>query len=128
MNALPLQNENFTLSKREFYDAIAIRYRWQLKHMPTHCACGKAYIVEHLLSCAKGGFIYQRHNEIRDTLAHLIGEVRKDVMIQPQLEPLTGEELPPGTICESGARADISAMGFWTRGQRAVFDVRVFNA
>ncbi|XP_066925277.1 uncharacterized protein [Clytia hemisphaerica] len=58
LTALPLQNENFTLTKREFYDAIAIRYRWQLKHLPTHCACGKPYTVEHLLSCTKGGFIY----------------------------------------------------------------------
>ena len=60
----------------------------------------------------KGGFVYQKHNEVRDILAHMIGNVRKDVMIEPQLEPLTGEVLPPGTICYQGARADISAMGF----------------
>ena len=121
LTALPLKSANSVLSKREFFDAVAVRYRWPLKHLPTHCACGKPFSIEHALSCAKGGFVYQRHNELRDTIANLVGDVRKDVLIEPPLEPLTGEELPKGAIKESGARADISAVGFWTRGQRAFF-------
>ncbi|XP_066922310.1 uncharacterized protein [Clytia hemisphaerica] len=128
LTAKPLKSEHFDLTKREFFDSIAIRYRWQLKHLPSICACGKRFSIEHALSCPKGGFIYQRHNEIRDTLAMTLNEVTKDVTIEPQLEPITGEHLDRGVIKEDGARADISARGFWTRGQRAFFDVRVFNA
>ncbi|XP_066911589.1 uncharacterized protein [Clytia hemisphaerica] len=128
LTALPLKSENSDLSKREFFDAISVRYRWPLKHLPTHCACGKPYSVDHALSCAKGGFVYQRHNELRDTIANIVSTIKKDVMIEPPLEAITGEELPSGTIQEPGARADIIAMGFWTRGQRAFFDIRVFNA
>ena len=27
-------SENFDLNKREFYDALSLRYRWTLKYMP----------------------------------------------------------------------------------------------
>ena len=128
LTALPLQSENFVLSKREFYDAISIRYKWQLKHLPGNCACGKSFTIDHALSCAKGGFIYQRHNELRDTIAKMIDEVRNDVTIEPRLEPISGESLNKGAIKSEGARSDVSAMGFWTRGQKAFFDIRVFNA
>ena len=128
LTTLPLKAENFDLSKREFFDAIAIRYRWNMKHLPERCACGKSFSLDHALSCPKGGFIYQRHNELRDSIAYLISEVKNDVTIEPHLEPLTGEQLPAGTIQSDGARADISASGFWTRGQRAFFDIKVFNA
>ena len=56
---------------------------------------------------------------------------RNDVTIEPRLEPISGESLNKGAIKSEGARSDvsaISAMGFWTRGQRAFFDIRVFNA
>jgi len=99
-----------------------------LKHLPSTCACGKTFSIEHALSCPKGGFVHQRHNEIRDIIALVLSEVTKDVTIEPQLEPITGEELSSGAIKENGTRADVSARGFWTRGQRAFFDVRVFNA
>ena len=59
LTALPLQSEKFVLNKREFYDAISIRYKWQLKHLPGNCAGGKSFAIDHALSCAKGGFIYQ---------------------------------------------------------------------
>ena len=58
----------------------------------------------------------------------MIDEVRNDVTIEPRLEPISGESLNKGAIKSEGARSDVSAMGFWTRGQRAFFDIRVFNA
>ena len=79
LTALPLQNENFHLSKREFFDVIATRYRWSMKYLPVTCACSKAFTIDHALSCPKGGFVYQRHNELRDTLAAMIDEVCQDV-------------------------------------------------
>ena len=44
----------------------------------------------------------------------------------PPLQPLTGEQVD-STNCDEGARLDISARGFWQRGELAFFDVRVFN-
>ena len=65
---------------------------------------------------------------MRDTIATILSEVTNDVCIEPALEPMSGESLKPGAITSDGARADICAGSFWTRGQRAFFDVKVFNA
>ena len=40
---------------------------------------------------------------------------------------MTGEELPPGSNVSDGARADVSALSFWTPLSRAFFDIRVFD-
>ena len=77
-----LVEEGYVLSKREFFDAIRLRYRWQLRWLPSHCACGKLLVtVDHALSCLKGGFIHRRHDEIRDLLAAAIDEVAHDVRV-----------------------------------------------
>ena len=79
------------------------------------------------MSCMKDGFISQRHNRVRNFLADVLSEVQNDVAIEPVLMPLTGEELPQSANITDEARLDISARGFWQDGQRAFFDVRVFN-
>ena len=45
---------------------------------------------------------------------------------QPTLLPFTGEEIN-GALTTDTARADVCARGFWTSGQLAFLDVRVFN-
>ena len=57
-NALAQQNgssadEGYVLTKREFYDAIYLRYRWQLKRLPSYYACSKSFTVDHALSCLR---------------------------------------------------------------------------
>jgi hypothetical protein len=128
LSSLPLKAENFSLNKREFYDAIRMRYRWDLKYLPSTCVCGKQFSIEHAMSCIKGGYIHQRHDEIRDLLTHISKEISKDVECEPHLQPLTGENLENcGNNISDEARLDFSVRGFWQRGQRAFFDVRVFN-
>ena len=127
LNALPLKSENYTLNKREFYDAICLRYRWHIKYLPSTCACGEAYTIDHAMSCLKGGFIHQRHDEIRDTIANLTKEVCNDVEVEPHLIKLTGEKFAKSTNVQEDARLDFSARNFWINGQRAFFDIRVFN-
>ena len=58
LTALPHADEGYVLTKREFYDAIYLHYRWQLKRFPSYCACGKSFNVDHALSCLTGGFIH----------------------------------------------------------------------
>ena len=127
LTGLPLVEEGYVLSKREFFDAIHLRYRWQLRWLPSHCACGKLFTVDHALSCLKGGFIHRRHDEIRDLLAATIDEVAHDVSTEPALTPLSGETLPPSANIADDARVDVAARGFWQRCEKAFFDVRVFN-
>ena len=66
LTALPLKSESYNLAKREFLDALALRYRWCLRRLPTDCACGKKFTVDYGLSCCKGGYIHRRHDEARD--------------------------------------------------------------
>ena len=127
LQSLPLKDNDFVLNKREFHDGIRMRYRWQLKYLPSHCACGKEFTIDHALLCQKGGYIHQRHDELRNLFATLGENISNDVEIEPHLQPLSGEVLPRSTNTSEEARLDLSIRGFWQRGQRAFFDVRVFN-
>ena len=95
--------------------------------MPDTCPCGKDFDVDYALNCLKGGFVNQRHNVIRNVFAKVMKEVHNDVSIEPLLMPLTGEQLPSSANTSDEARADVSVRGFWQDGQKAFFDVKVFN-
>ena len=121
LTALPLAEHGFTLHKGAFRDALALRYGWTPADMPSKCACGNNFSVEHAMSCAKGGFPSIRHNEIRDLTASLLTE--------PELQPVTSETLRGASAnCQDGARLDIAANGFWGGTfEKTYFDVRLFN-
>ena len=127
LTAMPLEEEQFTLNKREFSDAVRLRYRWPLNRLPNSCPCGKDFDVDHALNCLKGGLVNQRHNIIRNLFAYVMNEVHNDVSIEPLLMPLSGEQLPNSANSANEARADVSVRGFWQDGQKAFFDVKVFN-
>ena len=128
LNALPLASEGYVLNKREFFDAVTMRYQWGLKRLPIHCVCGKKFDSQHANTCNRGGFIMRRHNNVRDMLAEMIDDVACDVRIEPPLQPLTGEVLQAtGANREDEARLDVAARDFWQRGEMAFFDVRIFN-
>ena len=92
------------------------------------CPCGSIFDIQHSMSCNKGGFIYIRHNDLRDLTANMMPEVRKDSEIEPKLTPLSGEELRGKTSKNSKeARVDIRTRGFWEQEEQAFFDLRVFD-
>ena len=97
--------------------------------MPEKCVCGSSFAVEHALMCNRGRFSFLRHNEIRDFSAKMLTEVCSNVGIEPELQPLTEENLTLRTANrQDEARLDIMALGFWgERRQDAFFDVKVFN-
>ena len=86
--------------------------------------------VRHVMSCKKGGFVTLRHNEVRDITATLLSDIHKDLELE--LSPLTlnrEEQTMRSTAnTDDEARLDICARRFWVSGQKAFFDVRVFDA
>ncbi len=129
LTSLPIQEFGFSLHKGAFVDALSLRYGWPPPGTPTHCVCGTSFSVQHALSCPRGGFPSIRHNEIRDVTANLLTEVCHDVMVEPNLQPLSGEALSYTTSNSTdGARLDIAVNGFWGgRYEKTYLDVRCFN-
>ena len=129
LTVLPIEEHGFSLHKRDFRDALCLRYGWPPPMTPSHCVCNQRFTIEHTLSCPHGGLPSIRHNEIRNITAHLMSEVCHNVGIEPTLQPLSGETMNHRTSnITDGARLDVKAQGFWgCERQCAFFDVRVFN-
>ena len=65
--------------------------------------------------CRQGGFIIQRHNELRDLEAEMLNMVCSDVQIGPVLQEINGEVLTPGTKRAADSGLDISRWWpFWS--------------
>ena len=127
LTSLPLKEYGFRLNKQQFIDAICMRYDLHLSNVPRKCSCGEAYSINHCLTCKNGGFVIMRHNAVRDLTHELLYDVCKDVRVEPELLPVVGKELTLGTNCRDGAKADVSAVGFFIPLNRAFLDIRVLN-
>ena len=129
LTTLPIAEHGFALHKGAFRDALCLRYGWRPQQLPSHCVCGAQFSIEHALNCPCGGFPSIRHNEIRDITAELMSEVCHGVGTEPELQPVTDEQLSHRSANRNdGARLDVVAENFWGRDrQRAFFDVRIFN-
>ena len=91
LTTLSIKEEGYVLNKQRFWDMLPIRYDRRLKRIPSHCACGNTFNLQHALQFPSGGFVTLRHNHIRNTTANLLTEVWKNVCVEPQLQPLSGE-------------------------------------
>ena len=70
--------------------------------------------MEQALSCPHGGLPSHRHYEIKDLTANLLAEACLDAVVEPELEPLTGETLHYcSAITTDEAKLDVCALGFW---------------
>ena len=63
----------------------------------------------------RGGFIIQRHNELRDLEAGMVSMVCNDVEVEPVLQEVTGETINHGANKAPDARLDIHSRCFWER-------------
>ena len=117
LTVIPIKEMNFNLNKREFRDAIKLRYDWEIADLPAMCICGDLFTVDHAMVCRHGGLIIQRHNEIRDLEAEMLRMVCTDVETEPVLQEITEEELNRGTNKVPDAQLDVHARGFWGRQQ-----------
>ena len=112
LTVIPIDEMDFTLNEGEFRDILKLKYDWEITDKPSICVCGDVFNVDHAMVCRRGGFIIQRHNELRDLKADMLSMVSNYVEIEPVLQELTGESLPSGTIRVPDARQDIHARGF----------------
>ena len=81
------------IKMREFRDEIKLRYDWEITDTPKVSVCGDQFNVDHAIECRRGGFIIQRHNELRDLEVEILGMVCNDVEIEPVLHEITAETL-----------------------------------
>ena len=55
LTVTPIKEMNFNLNKREFRDAIKLRYDWEITDIPAICTCGDLFTVDHIMVCRHGG-------------------------------------------------------------------------
>ena len=89
LTVIPLKELDYNLNKKEFRDAIKLRYDWEITDTPMLCACGVQFSVDHAMVFQRGGFIIQRHNELRDLEAEMLRMVCNDVEVKPVLLEVT---------------------------------------
>jgi hypothetical protein len=72
LSVIPNHFDGMELSREEFQDNLAIRYSLRPRGLPKRCnGCREPFTVEHGLSCKKGGFVGQQHDDVCEKLAHL---------------------------------------------------------
>ena len=106
-----MEEYNFVLNKKEFHNAINLRYEKDLEGLASKCQCGQTFNMTHALNCKTGGFITIRHNRVREFEAQLLTEICNDVEIESSLQPLEGEII--NDLTGVNAKPDVRARGIW---------------
>ena len=109
----------FDLNKREFRDAIRLRYDWSIPDNQSVRVCGARFTTDHVMICKRGGYAIPRHDELRDLDAELLNTVCCYVEVEPVLHPVTGANLNRGANQAPDTRLDIHARSFWERRRSA---------
>ena len=130
VTARPLHSHPWTvLNKGQFRDAIYLRYGWEPSRLPETCRCGARFNVAHAMQCMTGGYRGHMHNEVQYVFYDTFKQAGyKDVVWEPELQPLEGETLKYKTANKDReARSDVRVLGFWSRLRRAFFDISAFS-
>ena len=81
LSLLPLKDEKCSLTKREFFDAVLLRYGWVLKNLKHKSVCTAKHNINHVITSKTGGFITLCHNELYVT-TDMLSMVCKDICNQ----------------------------------------------
>jgi len=85
------------------------------------------------MQCLLGGFVNFRHDSLKSFFASFMSPLYPDTRVEPHLRQLNEDEKKTlqskynTSKLTDRPRGDISALGFWQEGQRAFFDLRVWN-
>ena len=133
LSGRPSKDHGNSYSRPEWEDLVALRYTVPIPDLPAQCGCGKKFSPAHAFSCPLGGFPHGRHNNIRDFFVALLAHLFPDVQKEPRLADLSEDQKAElrrryrTTNLQSHPRGDLSVGGFWRDGEKAFFDVRVWN-
>jgi len=105
-----------------------IRFSRSVAAVSLHFCCIFC-VVEHAMSCKKGGLIVQCHNDLKAEWHHLCVQALTATAITD--EPLihmsqdVRQAGAAATEPQPELRGDVSAHGFWKRGTTTIFDIQV---
>ena len=132
LSVIPNRFDGTELSREEFKDSLAIRYFLRPRGLPECCdGCNVPFTVVHGLSCKKGGFVEQRHDNVCKEMAHLCSMALTPSRISSEPEIFYGRELnvalrTEGKVMGNEARGDVlGAHGFWKRWRTTIFEVQI---
>jgi hypothetical protein len=130
LTTLPNILNGTDLSAEEFRDGLRLRLGLKPTALPPRCdGCGDHFTTEHAMSCRKGGLILQRHNDLVATWGQLCGQALtpSTVSDEPLIQQSRDTQVNGSTttVPPPELRGDLAVHGFWTRGQTAIFDVRI---
>ena len=54
-----LEEMEFTLNKKEFHDALGLRYEWEINDIPSKCVCGERFDMNHVMICMKEDLLFK---------------------------------------------------------------------
>ena len=119
LSILPTNDNFFALSPDEFRDAVALRYQFTPKELPSTCdGCSEDFDLCHALNCKKGGLVIARHNELRDLNCDLCSLAGLSQIIS---EPIVQESNENDEL--EGLWADWSVRCFWDSCLMSAFSV-----
>ena len=58
LTVIPLNDMGFDLNKRDFRDAIKLRYECAISNNQSKSVCGARFTVVHAVICKPGGILY----------------------------------------------------------------------
>ena len=58
LTVIPVNEMDLNLNKREFKDAVHLRYDWQISDVTNVCVCGEPFNVDHTMICKRGASLY----------------------------------------------------------------------
>lgn len=96
-------------------------------YSPSGSACWSKFDVNHAMPCKKSGFIYYRHNNIRDFFAKLLNEVCNDIRMESPLQPLTEEHLSKILNTTNKARLGHRSTRFLAQDAACIFRRKDFQ-
>ena len=105
LSALPHRLNVTELSWKEFQDNLRLRYGLMPQYIPVTCdGCGKRFLIEHALSCPKGGLVIARHDDAEKELGALgsWALVPSAITYEPKINSRTVQ----GERTRAGARQD----------------------
>jgi hypothetical protein len=122
------------LSAEEFRDSLGLRFGLTPASLPSRCdGCGQRFTLEHAMTCAKGGLVLSRHNDVCAEWGQLCAQaltptaVSDEPLINSGRDPQAASDAP-GNGVGPELRGDIAAHGFWKRGTTAIFDVGITDS